>query len=85
MASEDGRAEFTLVSLVRGRDGLVAFPLGKGSGSVTTFASADGFFEIPPTPSTSTAGETVDVTLLGRDVEPADLVVVGSHCIGPRP
>jgi putative molybdopterin biosynthesis protein len=80
--SEGGRAEFNLVGLVRGRDGLVAFPLGKGSGSVTTFAKADGFFEVPADTEYVDAGELVEVTLLGRDVEPADLVVVGSHCIG---
>jgi putative molybdopterin biosynthesis protein len=82
MTSERGRAEFTLVNLVRGRDGLVAFPLGKGSGSVTTFARADGFFEVPEAVEYVEAGEPVHVTLLGRDVEPADVVVVGSHCTG---
>ena len=55
--SEGGRAEFTLVGLVRGRDGLVAFPLGKGSGSVTTFAQADGFFEVPADTEYVDAGE----------------------------
>jgi putative molybdopterin biosynthesis protein len=80
--SERGRREFTLVNLVRGRDGLVAFPLGKGSGSVTTFARADGFFEVPANVEYLEAGEEVTVTLLGRDLEPADLVIIGSHCVG---
>ena len=35
IASELGRQEFVLVSLVDGEDGPVAFPTGKGSGSVT--------------------------------------------------
>lgn len=82
MTSDGGRAEFTLVGLVHGRDDLLAFPLGKGSGSVTTFAKADGFFEIPADTEFVDKDEIVDVTLLGRNVEPADLVVVGSHCIG---
>ncbi len=82
VASERGRREFNLVNLVRGRDGWLAFPLGKGSGSVTTFARADGFFDIPADGEYVEAGETVEVTLLGRDVHPADLVVVGSHCPG---
>jgi putative molybdopterin biosynthesis protein len=82
MASERGRTEFTLVNLVRGRAGLVAFPLGKGSGSVTTFARADGFFEVPESVEYVEPGEAVEVTLLGRDVAPADVVVVGSHCTG---
>ena len=80
--SETGRREFNLVHLLRGRGGWVAFPLGKGSGSVTTFARADGFFDIPADMEYVEAGETVEVTLLGRDVHPADLVIVGSHCLG---
>ena len=82
VASERGRREFNLVNLVRGREGWLAFPLGKGSGSVTTFARADGFFDVPADGEYVEAGETVEVTLLGRDVHPADLVVVGSHCPG---
>jgi len=82
MRSDVGRREFTLVNLLRGRDGLLAFPLGKGSGSVTTFARADGFFEVPAAVEYVEEGEAVEVTLLGRDVHPADLVVVGSHCVG---
>ena len=44
--SELGRKEFVLVALVAGEDGKIAFPLGKGSGSVTTFSQADGFLEV---------------------------------------
>ncbi|MDF1701404.1 MAG: molybdopterin biosynthesis protein, partial [Planctomycetota bacterium] len=80
--SERGRREFNLVNLVRGREGWMAYPLGKGSGSVTSFARADGFFDIPADGEYVEAGETIMVTLLGRDVQPADLVVVGSHCPG---
>lgn len=82
MTSESGRAEFSLVGLVKGRESLLAFPLGKGSGSVTSFAKADGFFEVPADVEYVEQDEVVEVTLLGRDIEPADLVVVGSHCIG---
>ncbi|MCX7297316.1 MAG: molybdopterin-binding protein, partial [Hyphomicrobiales bacterium] len=46
IASELGRKEFVLVSLIDGDDGPVAFPTGKGSGSVTSFSQADGFLEI---------------------------------------
>ncbi len=82
MTSEPGRAEFMLVCLTRGRDGLVAFPMGKGSGSVTTFARADGFFEVPASVEYVDPGAEVEVTLLGEGLQPADLVVVGSHCTG---
>ena len=46
VASELGRKEFVLVSLIESEDGPVAFPTGKGSGSVTSFSQADGFLEI---------------------------------------
>ena len=82
LRSDVGRREFTLVNLLRSADGLLAFPLGSGSGSVTTFARADGFFEIPADMEYVEADTSVVVTLLGRDVQPADLVVVGSHCTG---
>ena len=45
--SERGRTEYLLVSLVPGPEGLAAYPMGKGSGSVTTFSRADGFLVIP--------------------------------------
>ncbi len=83
-----GRTEFMLVGLV-GRDEaasgdvtLSAFPIGKGSGSVTTFSHADGFLTVDRYEEIVKAGEIVNVQLLGRDVRSADLVVIGSHCIG---
>ena len=42
-----GRTQYTLVDLVDGPDGLVAYPLGAGSGSVSAFSRADGFLRIP--------------------------------------
>jgi putative molybdopterin biosynthesis protein len=56
--------------------------MGKGSGSVTAFARADGFLRVPGNVEYLDRDEEVDVVLLGRDVVPADLVVVGSHCVG---
>ena len=35
-----------MVSLVEGADGLIAYPTGKGSGAITSFAQADGFLRI---------------------------------------
>ena len=46
LPSEMGRKEFVLVALVAGERGPIAFPIGKGSGSVTTFSEADGFVEV---------------------------------------
>jgi putative molybdopterin biosynthesis protein len=80
--SEVGRTEYLLVNLVPGEEGLSAYPLGKGSGSVTTFSQADGFLVIPRAQEFLEAGETVAVVSIGRGVSPADLVVIGSHCTG---
>lgn len=83
--SEVGRTEYLLVGLVRsyGCDGdLTAYPMGKGSGSVTTFARADGFVTIDRHEEIVEEDARVAVTLLGRDLELADFVVIGSHCVG---
>lgn len=61
---------------------FTAWPMGKGSGSVTTFSLADGFITIDQHTELLAAGTEVDVTLLGQDIAPADLVVIGSHCVG---
>jgi putative molybdopterin biosynthesis protein len=82
--SERGRTEYLLVNLVEGAagEGWTAYPMGKGSGSVTAFSRADGFAVIPRQQEYLAEGEPVSVTLLGRGVEPPDLVAIGSHCIG---
>src|SRR6185369_4204453 len=81
--SEIGRTEYALVSLIERENGqLVAWPMGKGSGSVTTFSKADGFITIARHHEILEAGAAIDVTLLGRNLQPPDLVVIGSHCIG---
>jgi putative molybdopterin biosynthesis protein len=82
MNSDRGRTEYSLVSLVRGESGLSAWPMGKGSGSVTTFSLADGFITIDQHTEIVDEGSSVLVTLLGRELAPADLVVIGSHCVG---
>ena len=81
--SEHGRLEYLLVGLVRRPDGgLVAYPMGKGSGSVTTFSRADGFVRIPRNTEIVEADSEIAVTLVGRELAVADLVVIGSHCVG---
>jgi putative molybdopterin biosynthesis protein len=79
IASELGRKEFVLVSLIDGDDGPVAFPTGKGSGSVTSFSQADGFIEIDALASALDAGSVVQVTLIGSAAQAPDLVIMGSH------
>jgi len=84
MSSEIGRTEYVLVRLVSDSRGeLVAYPIGKGSGSVTTWSQADGYFVVPARVEQLDEGETVDVVSLGgARPAPADLVVIGSHCVG---
>jgi putative molybdopterin biosynthesis protein len=79
IASELGRKEFVLVSLIEGEAGTIAFPTGKGSGSVTSFSQADGFLEIDALASSLDAGSDVQVTLIGSAAQAPDLVIMGSH------
>jgi putative molybdopterin biosynthesis protein len=79
IASELGRKEFVLVSLVDGEDGAIAFPTGKGSGAVTSFSQADGFFEIDALASALDAESQVEVTLIGSAATAPDVVIMGSH------
>jgi putative molybdopterin biosynthesis protein len=86
--SEIGRTEYLLVGLVEAADdsaastSLAAYPMGQGSGSVTTFSRADGFATIGRHQEIVEAGTRIDVQLLGKELQLADLVVIGSHCIG---
>ncbi len=80
--SEVGRTEYLLVGLVNTDSCLSAFPMGRGSGSVTTFSRADGFVTIPRHTEIVEAGQPVEVRLIGRGLEVADLIVIGSHCVG---
>ncbi|WP_376957225.1 molybdopterin biosynthesis protein [Azospirillum sp. A26] len=88
LGSERGRTEYVMVSLVHianggtGGDELAAYPLSKGSGAVTAFSHADGFLAIDAQAEAVEAGTPVSVQLLGRSLTPADLIVVGSQCIG---
>jgi len=80
--SERGRTEYLLVSLIESDRGLAAYPMGKGSGSVTAFSYADGFVTIGQHDEIVDADAGVAVQLLGQGLEPAALVAIGSHCVG---
>jgi putative molybdopterin biosynthesis protein len=79
VSSELGREEFVLVSLVDGDEGMVAFPIGKGSGAVTSFSQADGFLEIDALATVLEADSVARVTLIGSTARAPDLVIMGSH------
>jgi putative molybdopterin biosynthesis protein len=81
IASEMGRKEFVLVSLVSGAHGAVAFPSAKGSGAVTSFSQADGFIEIDALAGALDADTEARVTLIGDSARAPDVVIMGSHDI----
>jgi putative molybdopterin biosynthesis protein len=79
IASELGRKEFVLVSLIEREEGTIAFPTDKGSGAVTSFSQADGFIEIDALASSLNADSDAQVTLIGSSARAPDLVIMGSH------
>ncbi|MEA2983325.1 MAG: molybdopterin molybdotransferase, partial [Alphaproteobacteria bacterium] len=81
IASEMGRKEFVLVSLVAGEHGAVVFPSAKGSGAVTSFSQADGFIEIDVLADALDADTEARVTLIGDSARAPDVVIMGSHDI----
>ncbi|MDZ7753042.1 MAG: molybdopterin biosynthesis protein [Gammaproteobacteria bacterium] len=80
--SESGRTEYLMVNLLRTAGGYAAYPTGKNSGAVTTFSKADGFMVIPAQTEQLAADTPVEVQLISERLEPADLVTIGSHCVG---
>jgi putative molybdopterin biosynthesis protein len=79
IASEMGRKEFVLVSLVADEHGALAFPSAKGSGAVTSFSQADGFIEIDALAVSLDADTPARVTLIGAAARAPDVVIMGSH------
>lgn len=72
--------EYVRVSLGNTDDRLVAVPLPRGAGVITSFTKAQGILEIPQDCEGLEAGETVEVTLLkSRDEINKSLVITGSH------
>jgi putative molybdopterin biosynthesis protein len=82
VASELGRTEFVMMALTATEEGYVAYPTGKGSGSVTAFAHADGFVTVEALADALPAGSVAPVTLFAPTVAAPDLVIMGSHDVG---
>jgi putative molybdopterin biosynthesis protein len=81
--SAGGRYEYMPVNLVTGGDGAYrAYPVPTGSGAITTLAEADGYIEVDQDTEMISQGEEVEVRLLSEMVKPADLTIIGSHCLG---
>ena len=81
--SAKGKHEYMLVNLVKDyQDKYSVYPLLTGSGAITTFAEADGFIEIKENVDMVAEGTQLPVNLLSDSITPADLTIIGSHCIG---
>ena len=80
MPSRLGLEEFVRVILGRVRGKLVAMPLQRGAGVITSLTRADGILQIPQESEGQDAGEKVRVRLL-RPEESLDdtLIMIGSH------
>ncbi len=80
LPSRLGLEEFVRVTLGRVGDRVVANPLGRGAGVITTMVRADGFLRVPSLSEGINAGEEVDVELLRPASEIANTIVFsGSH------
>jgi|Deesub1362A_J573_1020465.scaffolds.fasta_scaffold00005_272 putative molybdopterin biosynthesis protein len=81
--SAKGRYEYMLVNLVKSSAGeYSAYPILTGSGAITTLAEADGYLEVPENTEIIPEDSLVKVSLLSDIIKPADLTIIGSHCIG---
>jgi putative molybdopterin biosynthesis protein len=81
--SSGGRREYMPVNLVQTEGGSYAvYPVPGESGAITTLSEADGFIEISEGKVFFEAGEQVGVELFGSQIKPADLMIIGSNCVG---
>ncbi len=80
LASSLGTDDWIRVRLGRVGGGLVAAPLPRGAGVLTSLVRADGLLVVPAALEGHDAGEEVEVRLL-RDLEAVErtIVVIGSH------
>jgi molybdopterin molybdotransferase/putative molybdopterin biosynthesis protein len=75
-----GLEEIVRVTLGRVGGRLVANPLGRGAGVITTMVKADGILRIPPNVEGLNAGEEVEIELLRRREEiERTILASGSH------
>jgi putative molybdopterin biosynthesis protein len=80
LASSLGSDDWIRVRLGRVGDGLVAAPLRRGAGVLTSLVRADGLLVVPATLEGHDAGAKVEVRLL-RDLDAVErtIVAIGSH------
>ncbi len=80
--SKLGMEEFIRVNIGKVEDQLIATPLPRAAGSITTLTRAEGIIHIPPFSEGVTQDELVNAELLVDDEELLNtIVVIGSHDI----
>ncbi|MFH0748666.1 MAG: molybdopterin biosynthesis protein [Candidatus Bathyarchaeota archaeon] len=78
-----GRYQYLPVNLVQTESGTYhVYPVPGESGAITTLAEADGFIEVSGDRAFLSEGEDVLVELFSPELKPADLLIIGSHCVG---
>jgi putative molybdopterin biosynthesis protein len=80
LPSKLGLEEFVRVTLGQVAERIVANPLARGAGVISTMVKADGFLRVPPLAEGLNAGDEVEVELLRPRGEIANTIVFsGSH------
>jgi putative molybdopterin biosynthesis protein len=82
VTSEGGREVLLPVGLTRTSKGLAAYPVEKGSGSISQLLDADGYVEVGEDTQMVPEGDEVSVRLFSEEIAFPDLLVIGSHCLG---
>ena len=81
--SAKGRIELLPVHLLTDKDGSFAVhPTYGNSASISTFAMADGFLIIPENLEIVEENEQVKFFPFTKNFKPADIIFMGSHCLG---
>lgn len=80
--SEGGREVLLPVGLLKTESGLMAYPVEKGSGAVSSLLDADGYIEIKEDIHVIEEDEEVSVKLFSEEISSPDLLIIGSHCLG---
>lgn len=80
--SDKGRRELLPVHLISSLNGFSVYPVAYGSGAISTMALADGYVDIPKNQEFLEEGDDVKVELFSPEIQPTDLLIIGSHCTG---
>ena len=77
-----GFTELIPVQLVQGMEGISAYPLMAGSGSIAGIGLSDGFIVAEESREYFDENEEVEVTLFSRSLRVPELNIIGSNCPG---